>query len=135
MPENSVATRSAPSKASARSSAASRASFICGVDSPVSVASFVTAEPWTSTQSQGMIDGCARKWALRFFSNSRRASARFRASSALWGDGGGDSAGSGGGRRRAIEMRSPGSSSSLETSCHCPSRRQSTGAARADTVT
>ena len=52
-------------KASARSSAASRASASARQAPERRLVRH--REPRTSTQSQGMIDGCARKWALRFF--------------------------------------------------------------------
>mmetsp|Transcript_43668 Transcript_43668/g.108688 ORF Transcript_43668/g.108688 Transcript_43668/m.108688 type:complete len:308 (-) Transcript_43668:1196-2119(-) len=54
VPAKSTETRSAPCTSSGWSPfSPPSASFICGTDSPVSDASFATAEPRSSTQSQG----------------------------------------------------------------------------------
>mmetsp|Transcript_3236 Transcript_3236/g.9931 ORF Transcript_3236/g.9931 Transcript_3236/m.9931 type:complete len:260 (-) Transcript_3236:289-1068(-) len=129
VPEKSTDTRSAPWMSRARSgSSVESASFIWGVDSPVSVASFETADPRTSTQSQGTMRGCRAKARRMFVSRCSRC--------AFWSFvsffGGGGNASAGGARRRATLMRSPGSRSSDDTSRHAPCRKQSSGWALAD---
>mmetsp|Transcript_128322 Transcript_128322/g.348316 ORF Transcript_128322/g.348316 Transcript_128322/m.348316 type:complete len:206 (-) Transcript_128322:578-1195(-) len=58
VPEKRLCTRSGPCMSSARSST-TIASFICGADSPVKLASLTMASPRTMTQSQGTMSQAA----------------------------------------------------------------------------
>mmetsp|Transcript_11530 Transcript_11530/g.36838 ORF Transcript_11530/g.36838 Transcript_11530/m.36838 type:complete len:400 (+) Transcript_11530:74-1273(+) len=129
VPENRTDTRSAPFMSRHRSEpSGTTASFIWGVDSPVSVASFVTADPRTKTQSQGTtwtMRASLFLMASRFRSTASRSLSLLPSSSSSVGP-------PTGGVRRATEIKSPGRRSSEPTSTQVLDRQQSTGAALAD---
>mmetsp|Transcript_25973 Transcript_25973/g.60814 ORF Transcript_25973/g.60814 Transcript_25973/m.60814 type:complete len:331 (-) Transcript_25973:942-1934(-) len=119
VPEKSVWTRSRPSISSGRCSSSSpsstlRASFICGTDSPVSVASLTTAEPLNTSRSHGTTSLPGGGGGLFFFPSVESAapfSFLTTASPAFFS-----------GTLRVSEMRSPGTRSVVVSWCHLASR-------------
>mmetsp|Transcript_79550 Transcript_79550/g.125472 ORF Transcript_79550/g.125472 Transcript_79550/m.125472 type:complete len:202 (-) Transcript_79550:898-1503(-) len=114
VPENSMCTLCVPSISSLLSSCPGKffnASFICGTDSPVSVASFTTASPFNKTQSQGTMPVFSSNATAGFFAGAGVAVAEepFDATTAVDADFGTDA---------LTEMISPGNRSSVEMSCH-----------------